>query len=634
MVLEDIPVPIALPFGYFPIIGKKKAGIIFPEYGESPNQGFFLRNLGYYLPINDYMDLKLTGDIYSLGTLRASAMTNYVKRYNYNGSLNLSFSKTVIGESTDPNYSQTNDFQINWQHSQDPKASPRGQFRASVEAGTSTYLTNTSFATNNFLRNSLNSSVTYTRNFQNKPYTLNLAARHSQNTQTKQISITIPEVNFNINRLEPFKRKNFTGGAKWYERIGFQYSMNSRSEIKGYEKSLFSSGNFADSILSGFQHVIPISLNLTVLKYFTVTPSFNYTERWYFRQVNQLYDAESRLVKKDTVRGFYRLYDYSYNIGMNFRLFGLAQFKKAKVMAVRHVMSTTIGMGFRPDFGTDGFGYYRSVTDSNGRTTRYTPFAEGIYGVPGSGRSASINISIDNNLEAKVKSKSDSTNGFKKIKLIDNLGFNASYNLAADSFQLSNISMNGRTTFSNGFSVQINAQFDPYAYSNGLRTKTLWVESNDFKLARLSDITFIFTGSIRGKAQGGNYGTRNIDIRNYDPNRFIDFRLPYSLNFNLVLGYTPSTNNTTPSVMRQSLQISGDVRLTTKWKTTFSGGYDFVRGELTGTQIGIYRDLHCWDMSFNWIPFGFRQSYTFDIRVKSQLLQELRLTRRRDWYDF
>ncbi len=634
MVIEDVPLPIALPFGYFPVMKTRKAGIIFPEYGESPQLGFFLRNGGYYIPINDYLDLRIVGDLYTKGSWRLNPSLNYNQRYKFNGNFNLSFSNTVIGEREDPNYSKTLDFRITWTHNQDPKASPNGRFSASVDLGTATAILNNSFASNNFLRNSLNSSVSYTKTFPNKPYNLSVSARHSQNTQTRNVSVTLPDAVFTVQRIEPFKRKSFVGATRWYERVGFNLTTTGRAEINGVDSVLFND-QFTRRINSGINHSIPVNLSLNVLKYFTLTPSVTYNERWYFRSVERRLDGATNAIVRDTVDGFNRVYDYSFSAGLNFRLFGLVQFKKGKIRAIRHVMAPTLSFSYRPDFGDERFGYYRTVVDSSGRQIRYSPFEGTLYGVPGQGRSGLVSLNITNNLELKVKSKSDTITGMKKVKVFDAFDFNTSYNLAADSFQIAPFTLNARTTFGNGFSVVMNATFDPYVMNmqTGIRQKETYLEAGE-GIARLSNYNIAFNGSIRSKTQGGNLNSRDIAIRNYDPRRFVDFNVPYSLNFALILGYNAPVREGLPPQLNQTLGLNGDFRITTKWKVTYSASYDMVRGNLSGMQFGIYRDLHCWDMSFNWIPVGFRQSYTFDLRVKSAMLQQLRLSRRRDWYDF
>lgn len=635
MVIEDVPLPIALPFGYFPVMKTRKAGIVFPEYGESPQLGFFLRNGGYYIPINDYLDLRIVGDIYTKGSWRLNPSLNYSKRYRFNGNFNLSFSNTVIGEREDPNYSKTLDFRLTWTHNQDPKASPNGRFSASVDLGTATAILNNSFASNNFLRNSLNSSVSYTRSFPNKPFNLSVSARHSQNTQSRNLSVTLPDAVFTVQRIEPLKRKNFVGATRWYERLGFNLTTTGRAEVSGIDSVLFND-QFTNKINSGINHSIPVNLSLNVLKYFTFTPSVTYNERWYFRSVERRLDAATNTIVRDTVEGFNRVYDYAFSAGLNFRLFGLVQFKKGKIRAIRHVMAPTLSFSYRPDFGDERFGYYLTVLDSNGRAIRYSPFEGTLYGVPGQGRSGLVSLNITNNLELKVKSKEDTVTGMKKIKVFDALDFNTSYNLAADSFQIAPFVLNARTTFGNGFSVVMNATFDPYVLDmkTGVRQRQTYLEAGEAALARLSNYNIAFNGSIRSKYQGGNLNSRDIAIRNYDPRRFVDFNVPYSLNFALILGYNAPVREGLPPQLNQTLGLNGDFRITTKWKVTYSASYDMVRGDLTGMQFGIYRDLHCWDMSFNWIPVGFRQSYTFDLRVKSSMLQQLRLSRRRDWYDF
>lgn len=652
MVVEGIPVPLGLPFAIIPTQRGQRSGILPPEYGRSPELGFFLRNGGYYFAINDYIDLALRADVYSWGSFRLNPATQYVKKYKYSGRLSFSYSNQQRGDRLADDFVRNRDFFVTWQHQQDPKANPYGRFTASVEAGTSSFLSNNSFANNQFLRNQLSSSISYNRNFAGKPFRFSIAARHTQNTQTRQIKFALPEGSFNVNRIEPFRRKSAVGAERWYEKIGFTYQTNFRNNISDFDSSLFN-GNLLDKMDGGFQHVIPISTSAFVIgKYFLLTPSLNYTERWNYKSVNRRYEPDSGRVLTDTLTGFFRNNDYSFSLSMNTRLYGLKQFGRGKLAAIRHVMNPRLGYSLRPDFSAPNFGFFQEVqTDSLGNTQFFSRFDGLGYGGPAPGRSGSFSLNVDNNLEAKIRQRTDTGVVMKKIKIFDSFNFGTVYNLAADSLRLSPIVFSGRTTFTNNFSLLFGGTLDPYSRAaNGQRINS-WLVNTEGQLAYLTNANLAFSGSIRPQSKGtrapsNTLGNVNMPapadeeeakeqayLRRQQWSQFIDWTVPYNLTFNYTLNYTRSFIDSIPAIITQGLQINGDVSITPKWKIGYSSGYDFTNKRITPTVINLYRDLHCWEMSFNLVPFGSFRSYTFTINAKARMLQELKLTRRRDWYD-
>lgn len=652
MVVEGIPVPLGLPFAIIPTQRGQRSGILPPEYGRSPELGFFLRNGGYYFAINDFVDLALRADVYSWGSYRLNPATQYVKKYKYSGRLSFSFSNQQRGDRLADDFVRNRDFFVTWQHQQDPKANPYGRFTASVEAGTSSFLSNNTFASNQFLRNQLTSSVSYSRNFAGKPFRFSIAARHAQNTQTREIKFALPEGSFNVNRIEPFRRKSAVGAERWYEKIGFTYQTNFRNNIAAFDSTLLQ-GNLIDKMDGGLQHLIPISTSAFVVgKYFQVTPSLNYTERWNFKSLNRAFDPDSNRVIADTLTGFFRNNDYSFSLSVNTRLYGLKQFSRGKLAAIRHVMNPRLGYNLRPDFSAPNFGFYQEVqTDSLGSTRLFSRFDGLGYGGPSAGRSGAFSLNIDNNLEAKIRQRTDTGVVMKKIKIFDSFNFGTIYNLAADSLKLAPITFSGRTSFSNNFSLLFGGTLDPYARAaNGQRINN-WLIDTDGKLANLTNANLAFSGSIRPqtnakRAPGNQLGNVNMPapaddgeareqeyLRRQQWNQFIDWTVPFNLTFNYTLNYVRSAIDSVPATITQGLQLNGDVSLTPKWKIGYSSGYDFTNKRVTPTVINLYRDLHCWEMSFNLVPFGAFRSYTFTINAKARMLQELKLTRRRDWYD-
>ncbi len=640
LVLQDVYTPLVIPFGFFPTEDERASGVLFPSYGYSTGRGYFLRNGGYYLAINDHLDLALRGDIYSRGSWALNAQSNYKVRYKYNGSLNLGRSIQKDGDPEFPNYAESKDFFVRWQHRQDPKARPNSNFSANVNLGSSTYLQNNSLNPNDVLTNTLQSNVSYNYAIPNSPFNVSLNLKHSQNTKTRDINLSLPELAFTMSRQFPFKRKVQVGQQKWYEKIGVSYSMNAQNRISSKDTLLFDETipleRKLDDLKNGVKHNLPISTNLKVLNHFNLTPSANYTELWYFKSIRKEWNPNSALVEQDTVRGFESARYFNLSAGLSTRLYGMVGFKKGKIKALRHVLTPNVSFTYRPDFSKQNWGYYQNYqTDSLGNTSQYSIFEGGIYGGPPSGESGSINFSLNNNLEMKVRTQNDSTGlGEKKIKLLESFTVSSGYNLAADDFNWSNIGFNGRSRLSKQVDFKFTGTLDPYQLdSNGSRINQLYFDQTQ-RIGRLTNASFSLTFNFR---QGGDQkkssekgSEAELDMINNNPEAYVDFNVPWSLRAFYTVRYSKPGLE---SNITQSLTFSGDLKLTPKWKIGFNSGYDFVNGDLTYTSIDIFRDLHCWEMSFNWIPFGFRQSYMLTIRVKAPVLQDLKLNRRQGWFD-
>lgn len=652
LVMAGVPLPVGLPFAIIPSLKGQRSGLLPPEYGRSPELGFFLRNLGYYFALSDYLDLTLRGDLYSLGSHRLSQALQYTRRYRYSGRLELSYSNQQRGDARADDRMLNRDFFIRWNHQQDAKAHPFRRFTASVTAGTSTFLSNNSFATTQFLQNQLNSSISYNQSFANSPFRLSLAARHNQNTQTKQINLTLPEGSLNMNRVEPFKRKIQLGEAKWYEKIGLTYQTNFRSTTQAPDSTFFSKA-LLRNFNGGIQHSLPISSAAIVLaRYLQFTPTLTYNERWSIRQFNHFYDDTARVVRVDTVDGFYRNYDYSLNISMNTRIYGLIQTKRGRIAALRHVLNPRISYLWRPDFSDPAFGFFQRIqSDSLGNTRLYDRFAGLGYGGTGYGRSNSINISVDNLVEGKWRTKTDTGQVIRKFRIFDSFGLNGAYNLAADSFRLSPIQLSGRTNFTDRLSMFFTASLDPYSTDeNGKRTSRYrWQEGQG--LTRMTSANFTINGSLRNRSEKTNRAPSLVDrlaaTPSSDPRelqereylmrqaqtQFIDWEIPFQANFNLAVGLQRSSIPSQKDLLNAAVDLNGDFNLTDGWKIAWRTGIDLVHKKLNPTMLNVFRDLHCWEMSFNLVPFGTYRSYTFTLNAKGRTLQSLRLTRRRDWYD-
>ncbi|MFM7217153.1 MAG: putative LPS assembly protein LptD [Bacteroidota bacterium] len=629
--IEDIPTPLAIPFGFFPNKQGRSSGIIFPGFGESAERGFYFQRLGYYFGFSDYFNLSLTTDLYTKGSYTIDLGSQYRSRYRFNGNLRLSYAYTAIGEKDLPDYSYRKDFHVSWSHSQDPKANPNHTFSANVNAGTSNYYQNTISSLNNYLSNTFQSSITYTQLFPDKPINLTLAMNHWQNTITNDIRITLPDVSFGVSRFNPFKRKVQSGRVRWYEKIGGSYTMRGTNFIQTKDSLLFRQQSL-DQMQNGMQHSLPFSTSINLLKYITVSPSINYTERWYLKTTEYDWNNEQSKVDTITREGFKASRDYSISVGMLTRVYGMFQYRKGPVAAIRHVMTPSVSFSFRPDFSEARYGYYKQVqVDTSGRTSTYSIFQNGVYGGPSAGKFGALNFSFDNNLEMKVRTKTDSGEVLKKIKLLESLRFNSSYNLIADSMKWSPVGFSGRTTFANKMIMTFGGTLDPYAYDENNRDYNRYLVDETGRLFRLTNANLAFNFSLAGKTNAEKLTPRQINEYVNDPASYVNFDIPYSLYVGYNMNY--SKRGTAEANLNQSITFNGDLSLTPKWKIGFNSWYDVVDGEFTSFSTSIYRDLHCWEMRMNWIPFGGQESYSFQINVKSAMLQDLKLNKRKDFFN-
>ena len=659
LVIEDVPLPLAIPFGFFPNKKGQTSGILIPTYGESDNRGFYFENGGYYWGISDYMELYIRGDIYTRGSWAVKPSLNYRKRYKYNGAMHLSYANNVLGEEGTPTFRKSKDFSIRWNHNQDPKAHPTRRLSASVNIQSSKFNQFNPVSTENFLSNTFTSSVSYQKSFSGK-YFLNVSATHSQNTLNNSVTMTLPDVSFNVTRFYPFRRKTRVGALRWYEDISVNYTMNARNQVNTIDSLMFRPETL-QNFRNGVKHSIPVSSNIKVLKHFNLTNTLNFTERWYTERIERKWidsdlDDEGNplpgYVDRDTLSGFYGVRDFSYNASLNTTLYGMMQFKRGPLRAVRHVVNPSVGFSFRPDFGSEFWNYYGVVqTDTAGRTQRYSFYQGATYGVPPDGRSGSLNFGLSNNLEIKVRSKKDTLTGVRKVKVIDNLSISSAYDIARDSLRWSDLSVSGRTTLFRNLQIQYSGRWSPYALDSlGQRINTfLW--ETDRKLLRRENTTWNFSmrysvnsntfagkGKTKGDGRSSDFGTEDelAEVLMY-PEHFIDWDQPWSLSIDYSLRLTNQykpREDTYDKQTIQSLNFSGDINITPKWKVGFRSGYDFVNNKFTYTSFNFYRDLHCWEMRFNWIPAGGMKSWNFQINVKSPMLQDLKLTRKKDFRDF
>ena len=701
LVLADVPMPIGLPFGFFPFNKSYSSGIIMPKYGEETQRGFYLREGGYYFAFNDYVDMAITGDWYSLGSWGVNARSNYRKRYNYSGNLNLSYLSTKTGErDVAGDYSESRDFRINWSHSQDAKANPNQTFSASVNYSTSSFnhnALNTLYNPSVAAQNTKNSSINYSRNFPGTPFRLSASIDASQTSSDSMVTMSLPNIAISMNRIYPFKRKKRVGAERWYEKISISYSGQFRNSISTKEYRLFQSDLIRDW-RNGFSHNIPISASYKLFNYIDLTLSANYNERWYTYKSVKEYNPTTDRTEYRRVYGFNRVYDFSTSASLNTTLYGFFQPWKIfgdKVQMIRHRITPRVGMSFTPDFGDAMWGYYDRLNyiDRSGkaRSEEYARYGDGqIFGSPGRGKSASINFGIDNNLEMKVRTKNDSTETFKKISLIDNLSLSSSYNLAADSFQLADINASITLRLSESIHFTLGGAFDPYLY--GHTTDPTTGRVSEHRVNKLRVFNGKGFGSLRGTGTSFSYTLSNetfTKIRDFfspkkddqdakgkkakgkadenDPNKigapedgrdtsladmaakgqkskslfdtgdgdgeydedgYLKVKIPWSIS----LSYGVNLQRTTFDPRRDeynyglthSLMFSGNLQPTKNWSFNFNASYDFIANKVANMTIGISRDLHCWSLTANAIPFGPYRSYSITIGVKSSLLHDVK----------
>lgn len=680
---NQIPLPAGFLFGMFPAQRESKSGIIVPSYGEERRRGFNFRGGGYFFDISDYIKLALTGDIYTKGGHALYANSRYIKRYKYNGSLNFSYSRNPMSENIEDDR-VSNDFRLMWSHTPQTKGS--GRFAASVNAATATFNQNNNLmygavndlsASNSLTQIStkLSSNVSYSKRFVGTPFTMGINLSHSQDLRTRLVDLPLPNVSLNMTNLYPFQRQGRTGPL---DNFSIGYSMAGTNRITNNlgrltpEAQRDSIAPFTFDNLSlffrngrkGIRHSIPVSYSFKALRYFTVSPSLNYEEKWYFEKLDWRYvldESGTRYVAKaDTIRGFNRVANYSVSMGLNTRIYGFYMFKRGNVKAIRHVINPSISFGLTPDFSKNP-NYFQVLNRPTGTTgvhraeVEYRARHQGfVYGASSMGRAGSISFGIGNNLEMKVRTAKDTVD--RKVMLLNNLSLSSSYNLLADSFKLSNISMAANTNIlDNTINVNLSATIDPYNYvrirhENGNISERrvdayAW---NAGSLGRITSATLALNTNLNPNMRKRENEVRNkvaeSDIPEADkqhiiqnPNAYVDFDIPWSLNIGYSLSYRRQPTNNQERLrgadVTQTLQVSGDLSVSEKWKVTYNTGYHFETAQFTQTNLGISRDLHCWTMNFTWVPFGRFQSYNFTIAVKAAVLQDLKLERRRPFLD-
>jgi hypothetical protein len=667
LVLEGIPLPLFLPFGYFPVQTKKAAsGILIPRIGQENLRGYSLTDGGYYFAVSDFFDLALRGNLYSNGTWIATATTTYNRLYRYNGNFSFSFANNISGHRGLQDYSKSNNYKIGWMYNQDAKSSPGSRFSASVNMSSSNFDRNNSYQVQEHVTTQRQSSISYSKTWEGTPFNFSASANHSQDVRRKTVFLNLPKANFNMGRIFPFKSRNSTGPSKWYEDIQFSYTAALDNRINTYDSLLFSRETFRNSQY-GFRHEIPLSLQIRPFRNFSISPSLTYTgvvfgqkikERWV-----QNVSAEGLPgIVIDTTKGVYygQAVNPAISAGFNPQIFGTFQFTNpnSRVQAIRHVIKPSIGFSYVPSLhGLSSRMYEQVQIDTLGNTREYSYYQGNIFQPPSlSQRSGNISFSLVNLVEAKVFAKNDTTGKPKKVKIIDNFGITTAYNIFAEKYKWAPVSMQARTTLANNINISANSSFTLYGIDDkGQMTERLALKENG-KLMRLTnfgtsidlnlsdllsgnkskDKSAVTPNALTGGVQGDspqNQGTlsqsnKGADLR--DEYGYPVFNVPWTMNVSYSVNYV---NTGLRSNVSQALSMSGTVSITKKMQMTYTTGYDFRGKEITMTQIGITRDLHCWEMNFNWVPNGTMKMWNFTIRVKASVLGDLKYERRKDFHD-
>jgi len=677
-----VPLPLVLPFGFFPFTESSYAsGIIVPSYGDELERGFYLKDGGYYFAISDKVDLKVLGEIFTKGSWGLSAESNYRKRYKFSGNFYVSSLTTKLGEKDMPDYSVSKNFKVRWTHRQDAKANPYQNFSASVNFATSSYeRSNLSSLYNPALtsQSTRTSSVSYSRSFPSIGLNLSSSFNLSQNIKDSTLSVTMPSLSLSLSRVYPFKRKNAAGDSRWYEKISFTYTGTLSNSISTKEDLLLKS-NLAKDWKNGMKHTIPVSATFQILNSINVTPSFNYTERWYTYKVNQSWDSDNQAVARDTIYGFNRVYNFNMSVSANTKLYGFytptrlwTKLFGPKLVMVRHMMTPSLSYSMSPDFSDSRWGFYDSYTytDTEGEvhTVSYSPYTGSLYGVPGGGKSGSISLDLSNNIEMKVRT--DSTD--RVVPIIDELGGSISYNMAATTRPWSNLSTRTRIKLTKSYTFSLNATWATYAYEFNDAGKVVVGDRTEWSYGRFGrfqgmsqNFSYTFSNNTlrewrekidkmrhRGDDEADEEGNLNVTDATSGPNRggensggkgdvvldedgYTEYTLPWSLSISYGITMRENTAGTFnsdrmryPYKYTQNMNISGNFKLTNKWNFNYSSGWDFMYKDFTTTTMSVSRDLHCFTLSCSMVLTPYT-SYNFTVQANSSMLSDLLRVKKR-----
>ena len=678
LVVADVPLPLAIPYGFFPFSKKYSSGFIMPSYGDESDRGFYLRDGGYYFAISDKWDLKLLGEIYTKGSWGVSAASNYRKRYRYSGSFLFSYQDSKTGDKGLPDFAEQESFKIQWNHRQDPKANPYSSLAASVNFATSSYERNnlnSMYNPQTLTQSTRTSSVSWSTGFSSIGLSLSATTNLAQNMRDSSIQITLPDLNISLSRFYPFKRKHLVGKERWYEKISMSYTGQLANSISTKEDKLLHS-NLIKDWKNAFQHTIPVQANFTLFNYINVTPSFNFTDRMYSKKVTRGWDNTlQKEVVRDTTYGFHNVYNWSMNVGASTKLYGFwvpnRKLFGDKIQAIRHVITPQVSFSYSPNFGARRYGYYDSYqyTDASGnvKLVEYSPYQDELYSVPGKYKTEMISWDVSNNIEMKIKSDKDTT-GYKKISIIDELGASMSYNAAADYHRWSDLSMRLRLKWWKNYTFSMNAQFATYAYELDANGKPYVGNHTEWGYGRLPRFqgmsqNFSFTlnpeklkkwfgrkddkdddkvsvdsdgpdtnieSNMDDDLEKGKYAAKKKrgNIAETDDDGYMSFNMPWSLTIGYGITMRENTagrfNTKTmryPYKFTQTLNFSGNIRISDGWNINFSSGYDFENHAMSMTTASLSRDLHCFNMSASVVLAPYT-SYNFTFRCNAATLTD------------
>lgn len=680
LVVCDVPMPLAIPYGFFPFTKSYSSGFIMPTYGDESDRGFYLRDGGYYFAVNDKWDLKLLGEIYTKGSWGISAASNYRKRYKYSGSFFFSYQDTKTGDKGMPDFAEQESFKVQWSHRQDSKANPFSSLSASVNFATSSYERNNLNSLYNpqtMTQSTRTSSVSWSTGFSSIGLSLSATANLSQNMRDSSLAVTLPDLNISIARFYPFRRKKMVGDEKWYEKIAMSYTGHISNSINTKEDQ-FMKSNLIKDWRNAWQHQIPVSASFTLFKYININPSFNFSDRMYTNKVTRSWDEQKQTEVCDTTYGFHNVYNWNMSVGMSTKLYGFwvpnRKIFGDKIQAIRHVITPTVSFSYAPDFGASRYGYWETYqkTDADGNVSlvSYSPYQNSLYGVPGKGKTGSLSFTLGNNLEMKVKSDKDST-GFKKISLIDAFDINMSYNMAAKVRPWSDMNINLRLKWWKNYTFNMNAVFATYAYDLDeqgnpyVGTHTEWSRGRFGRFQGMSqNLSFTLTPEKLAKLFGGKSDDDEKDNKRKDQDEdgldtdiesnvddtlekgktaakkkggkaktdsdgYMAFKMPWSLTFGYGVTMREDTRKEKfnkqsmryPYKFTQTLNMSGNVRLSDGWNISFSSGYDFDNHKMSMTTASLQRDLHCFNMSCSVVLSPYT-SYNFTFRCNASTLTD------------
>ncbi len=662
-----VPTFFALPFGYFPIKKGRRSGIIMPTFGETDNRGFYLENFGYYFGISDNIDLVLAGDIYTNGSWAAKVRSNYIVRYKCTGAVNLSFAQNFFGERFTPSRYHTNDFKLYWDHKQDAKSHPTTRFSAHVNVVSLLYNKYNASSVHDYLSNQYTSKLNLSTSA-GGVFFADITASYNQNTKTGQMDFLLPEISMSVNQFYPFRKKNKTSALKWWDNISIKWNSQFTNKIAAQDSMIFKAETW-EKMQLGMRHNIPLTIPIKIAKLINWNTTVNLTEKWYLQSDEQQFvtdtidDVVTGHVNNVFKRNFSALHDLSLTTGLTTKVYFMYQFKKGGLLAIRHVMSPDVSFSYIPNLSGNTFGeYFNTIT---GQWVQYSYFANSIFGGVSNRTAAIAKISISNNIEMKVKSRKDTITGTKKVVLIENLTLSENYDFAADSMKWSLFTISGRTTLFKQLYITFNLGFDPYCYNDqGIRINLTELKENK-RLLRLSstDVTIGLNWTLNQEFFKGKNEKKEKKQQEQQPELFTentlgmpthrpDFSTPWSLTINYSFAYTSRDNpyfymsynnlalhnilmseaeKSHTGRIVQTVNLSGEFNITKKWKIGFTTGYDITNHDMSYTSIDIYRDLHCWEMRFNCIPFGARRGWSFTLNVKASVLQDLKVPLKHDF---